>query len=100
MMPARPAPWTRKPEGFGTGVTRGGRSKDRDDPERKCVVTGEVQPKHGLLRFVIGPGDVVVADVAEKLPGRGIWVAADRATLEEAVRRNAFSRVFARRKVF
>ena len=35
---------------------RGGQPKDRSDgPERKCIATGEVQPKHGLIRFVVGP---------------------------------------------
>ncbi|MEX0339448.1 MAG: DUF448 domain-containing protein, partial [Arenibacterium sp.] len=35
---------------------RGGVSKDRQDgPERKCIATGEVSPKSGLIRFVAGP---------------------------------------------
>jgi predicted RNA-binding protein YlxR (DUF448 family) len=64
---------------------RGGEPKDRSDgPERKCIATGEVQPKHGLIRFVIGPEGQIAPDLAEKLPGRGIWVAADRAALEKA----------------
>ena len=73
-------------------MTRGGRDKDREDPERKCIVTGEAQPKAGLIRFVIGPENQVVPDLAEKLPGRGIWVSADRETLAQAVKKNAFSR--------
>ena len=43
---------------------RGGATKDRSDgPERKCLVTGEVQPKQGLVRFVVGPEGQVVPDV-------------------------------------
>ncbi len=58
---------------------RGGASKDRSDgPERKCIATGDVQPKHGLIRFVVGPDAQIVPDIAGKLPGRGIYVAADR----------------------
>ena len=34
-------------------MTRGGRKTDQDDPERKCIVTGEVQPKAGLIRFCL-----------------------------------------------
>jgi uncharacterized protein len=56
------------------------------DPERKCIVTGEVQPKAGLIRFVIGPEGQVVPDILGKLPGRGIWVTADRAILDQAKR--------------
>ena len=60
-------------------MSRGGHDKDRaDGPERRCIATGEVQPKHGLIRFVVGPEGQVVPDLSEKLPGRGIWVAADR----------------------
>ena len=72
---------------------RGGAAKDRSDgPERKCLATGEVQPKHGLIRFVVGPDDSVVPDVAGKLPGRGMYVSADRAALEKAVTKRLFSR--------
>ncbi|WP_299563116.1 RNA-binding protein [uncultured Sulfitobacter sp.] len=72
---------------------RGGASKDRaDGAERKCIATGEVQPKHGLIRFVIGPEDQVVPDILGKLPGRGIWVSADRAALKTAMKKGLFSR--------
>jgi len=72
---------------------RGGASKDRQDgPERKCIATGEVQPKGGLIRFVMGPDGEVVPDILEKLPGRGVYVAADRAALQRAVDKNLFAR--------
>lgn len=67
-------------------MTRGGHEKDRDDPERRCIVTGEVQPKRGLIRFVVGPEGQIVPDLAEKLPGRGLWVSADRAVLDKAAK--------------
>lgn len=66
-------------------MTRGGSKKNRDDgPERRCIVTGESQPTSGLVRFVVGPDNQVVPDVLGKLPGRGIYVSADRAALEVA----------------
>lgn len=65
-------------------MARGGQTKDRDDAERKCIVTGEVQPKVGLIRFVIGPDNQVVPDILGKLPGRGMYVTADRAAIEAA----------------
>ena len=65
-------------------MTRGGKKDRAEAPERRCIVTGEVQPKAGLIRFVIGPDNEVVPDVLEKLPGRGMWVTADRAVLEKA----------------
>jgi len=72
---------------------RGGASNDQQTgPERKCIATGDVQPKHGLIRFVIGPDNQVYPDILGKLPGRGIYVSADRAALETAVKKKAFAR--------
>jgi len=60
--------------------------------ERRDIVSGEVMDEARLVRFVAGPDGVVVPDLARKLPGRGLWVAADRASVETAVKKNAFSR--------
>ncbi|MGE5501336.1 MAG: RNA-binding protein [Ignavibacteriales bacterium] len=60
--------------------------------ERRDIVSGEVMDEAKLVRFVAGPGGVVTPDLARKLPGRGLWVAADRASVETAVKKNAFSR--------
>ena len=44
-------------------MTRGGAEKLREDgAERKCIATGDVQPKFGLIRFVVGIGDDVESD--------------------------------------
>ncbi|MES1199491.1 MAG: RNA-binding protein [Pseudomonadota bacterium] len=60
--------------------------------ERRCVATGQSLPEHLLVRFAVGPGDVLVPDVAAKLPGRGAWVSADRQSLESAIRKGGFAR--------
>lgn len=73
-------------------MTRGGREKDQDGPERKCIVSGESQPKGGLIRFVVGPDGMVVPDVLGRLPGRGIYVAADPAMIDKAAAKGLFSR--------
>lgn len=73
-------------------MTRGGRDKDREVAERRCLVTGEVQPKAGLIRFVAGPDGMVVPDLAEKLPGRGFWVTSDPVALQKAADKGLFSR--------
>ena len=76
-------------------MARGGAAKDRDDgPERKCIATGEIQPKEGLIRFVLGPDGQVVADVLGKLPGRGVYVTASRSALDTAVKKRLFARGF------
>jgi len=63
-----------------------------ESSERRCIVSGEARAKDALIRFVAGPDGTVVPDVAERLPGRGVWVSADRASLEKAVKTGAFSR--------
>lgn len=74
-------------------MSRGGVSKDRaEGPERKCIATGDVQPKSGLIRFVTGPGGQVVPDILGKLPGRGVYVVADRTALDKAVSKKLFAR--------
>ena len=65
-------------------MSRGGKAKVSDEPERKCIVTGEISPKAGLIRFVIGPDDTIYPDVMGKLPGRGMYVTASRAALDKA----------------
>ncbi len=73
-------------------MTRGGREKEQDDPERKCIVTGESQPKAGLIRFCLGPDDMVVPDILGKLPGRGFYVTADRTAIDKAAKKGLFAR--------
>ncbi|QOL82078.1 RNA-binding protein [Pseudooceanicola spongiae] len=74
-------------------MTRGGTEKDHaDGPERKCIVTGEVQPVGGLVRFVVSPDGLLVPDVLEKLPGRGIWITANRDAIDTAVKKKLFAR--------
>jgi predicted RNA-binding protein YlxR (DUF448 family) len=60
--------------------------------ERRDIVSGEVRDEAALIRFVAGPDGAVVPDLARKLPGRGLWVAADRASVEAAAKKNLFSR--------
>jgi predicted RNA-binding protein YlxR (DUF448 family) len=61
-------------------------------PLRRCIATREIRPKDRLLRFVAGPDNEVVPDLAGKLPGRGLWVSADRAALDLAVQKNLFAK--------
>lgn len=73
-------------------MSRGGARTTAEEPERKCIVSGEVQPKGGLIRFVVGPDGQIVPDVAGKLPGRGIYVSARREALEAAVKKKLFAK--------
>jgi len=64
--------------------------------QRTCALTRKEMPVSEMIRFVVGPGDTVVADVKRKLPGRGLWITATRKSVAEAVKRNVFARGFKR----
>ena len=73
-------------------MARGGTSKSRLAPERTCVVTRRSADKAELVRFVMGPDNQIVPDLAGKLPGRGIYVSPDRAAVDKAAGKGLFSR--------
>jgi uncharacterized protein len=64
--------------------------------ERFCIATRAVRPVETMMRFVIAPSGEAVADLKRNLPGRGVWVTATRAALEQAIKSRAFARGFRR----
>ncbi len=81
------------------------RTQRRNRPEnqtaagyRRCIVSGRSVPRDTLLRFVIDPNGALVLDLSETLPGRGMWVSAERAALMRACERGLFARA-ARRPI-
>lgn len=78
------------PRPHGGGARR--RTGDGDGVARRCIATGLIAPKAALIRFVVAPDGTLTPDLGAKLPGRGLWVAADRAALDKAVRKGAFAR--------
>ena len=65
--------------------------------ERTCIATGKILPRHNMLKFVVGPDGFATLDLAEKLPGRCAWVAAEWAALQQAVTEGHFKRVIGAR---
>ncbi len=59
---------------------------------RRCIVTRQALEKPAMIRFVLDPEGRVVPDLKEKLPGRGLWVTADRESLAQAAAKNAFAK--------
>ncbi len=64
--------------------------------DRTCIVSRQQREPDELIRFVVGPDGVVVADLKRNLPGRGCWVTGDRLHIEKAVAKNLFARAFKR----
>jgi predicted RNA-binding protein YlxR (DUF448 family) len=65
-------------------------------PERRCILTGAVRPRGALIRLVVGPDAALWPDFAGRLPGRGAWIAPNRAALESAIRRGKLKGALAR----
>jgi predicted RNA-binding protein YlxR (DUF448 family) len=65
---------------------------------RRCIVSRESSPTEGLIRFVVGPENEIVPDIHERLPGRGIWITAEKSAIETAIAKNMFARA-AKQKV-
>ena len=87
---------TGRPSRGGRGATS--RAALRQDPLRRCIATGQSRPQAELLRFVVAPDGDLVFDLSGKLPGRGLWVSAERKALDKACKRNLFAKA-ARRQV-
>lgn len=66
--------------------------KDEIGSQRTCIMTRRKLAPEAMLRFVLGPDGAVVPDIRRKLPGRGVWLTAEAALVEKAVRTQAFSR--------
>lgn len=60
--------------------------------ERTCIVTREVRDPSELIRFVASPDGTVVPDLRRNLPGRGVWVTANKSCVEQAVSKALFAR--------
>ena len=71
---------------------RAGKKTEAEEATRRCIATGETQPRAGLIRFVLSPDGIVTPDLAERLPGRGIWVSAERDAMKLAIAKKLFSR--------
>ncbi|MEM6907899.1 MAG: DUF448 domain-containing protein [Pseudomonadota bacterium] len=64
--------------------------------ERRCILSGETAAREDLVRLALSPDGEVLPDPQAKAPGRGAWVAPDRAALEVAMRDGHFKRALMR----
>ena len=60
--------------------------------ERRDIVSGQTMEEARLIRFVESPENLIIPDLARKLPGRGVWVAADRGSVQQARKQGLFAR--------
>ena len=54
-------------------------------PERRCILTGDHGSRSDLLRLAISPDGLVLPDPLARAPGRGAWLGVNRAELDAAM---------------
>lgn len=59
---------------------------------RRCIASGQSTPVSQMVRFVVGPDAQIVPDVDNRLPGRGLWLSANRDMIETATSKRLFSK--------
>ncbi|HEY4133635.1 MAG TPA: RNA-binding protein [Alphaproteobacteria bacterium] len=100
--PDAKAPAAAAPEGAADEnlrpVGEGEAAPERAPKPRRNIADGETADRETMVRFVISPDGVVVPDLEGKLPGRGLWLSANRDVLQGARLAPLFSRA-AREKV-
>ncbi|MCB9992640.1 MAG: RNA-binding protein [Hyphomicrobiaceae bacterium] len=64
----------------------------REDILRQCAVTREERATADLVRFALGPDDLIAPDVDGRAPGRGVWVGLGQKLVAEAERRKVFAK--------
>ena len=68
-------------------------------PMRRCLLSGASTPQGDMIRFVVAPDNTVVPDIKGTLPGRGMWVTANRDAVDRAVVKQLFHRGAKRRVI-
>ncbi len=74
---------------------------DGNGPERKCILSGAVEPRDVLTRLAISPEgpdgvSLLLPDALAKAPGRGCWLGVSRTELEEAMAKGRLKGALAR----
>jgi predicted RNA-binding protein YlxR (DUF448 family) len=80
-------------------LARARRNADRPDGEgtpegahRLCAATRAELAPDDLIRFVAAPDGEIVPDLSRRLPGRGVWLKADKAVVAGAIQGKIFAK--------
>jgi hypothetical protein len=64
----------------------------REETTRMCALTRAERPVAELIRFVLGPDDLLVPDTDARAEGRGVWISLNQDLVAEAVKKKVFAR--------
>jgi predicted RNA-binding protein YlxR (DUF448 family) len=78
-----------------------GSDTSRQQPERRCILTGSHGCRDDLLRLAISPANsdgicLVLPDALARAPGRGAWIGVSRTELEAALAKGKLKGALAR----
>ncbi|MCT4575033.1 MAG: DUF448 domain-containing protein [Alphaproteobacteria bacterium] len=62
------------------------------EKQKRDILSKELKNKSELIRFVLGPENKIFADLNEKLPGRGMWLQANKEALDIAIEKRLFNK--------
>ena len=68
----------------------------KPDPIRRCILSGDREPRGELIRLALGPDGQVLPDIRAKAPGRGAWIGVTRVDLDAANARGKLRGALAR----
>jgi hypothetical protein len=57
---------------------------EKTDPVRRCILSGDREPRGELIRLALGPEGQVLPDIRAKAPGRGAWIGVTQGELDAA----------------
>ena len=77
---------------FDDYLDNGPAQKRKSQPVRRCLASGDTKPQIEMMRFVLSPDDIVTPDIKGELPGRGMWVTANRTAIETVIAKKLFNR--------
>ncbi len=64
----------------------------KEAPQRTCISCRKTNRKSMLIRYVLSPEAEIVPDIANKLPGRGVYTCFNMGCAKKAVEKDLFSK--------
>jgi hypothetical protein len=64
-----------------------------EEKQKTDILLKELLNKSEMVRFVLGPDCKIYPDFSENLPGRGMWVKADKKSLQEVIDKRLFNKI-------
>ena len=68
----------------------------KDEPERRCIISGDHAGRDDLIRLALDADGAVAPDLGARAPGRGAWITPDRELIAAALAKGKLKGAIAR----